>query len=27
MPLERMLCIHFMQQWFNLSDAAMEAAP
>jgi Transposase domain (DUF772) len=24
MPLERMLRIHFMQQWFNLSDPAME---
>jgi IS5 family transposase len=21
-----MLCIHFMQQWFNLSDAAMDEA-
>jgi IS5 family transposase len=26
MPLERMLRIHFMQQWFNLSDPAMEDA-
>jgi IS5 family transposase len=24
MPMERMLRIHFMQQWFNLSDPAME---
>jgi len=24
MPLERMLRIHFMQHWFNLSDPAME---
>ena len=24
--LERMLRIHFMQQWFNLSDPAMEEA-
>jgi IS5 family transposase len=24
MPLERMLRIHFMQHWFNLSDRAME---
>ena len=26
MPLERMLRIHFMQHWFNLSDPAMEDA-
>lgn len=26
MPLERMLRIYFMQQWFNLSDPAMEDA-
>ena len=26
MPLERMLRIYFMQQWFNLSDPAMEEA-
>jgi IS5 family transposase len=26
MPLQRMLRIHFMQQWFNLSDPAMEDA-
>jgi len=26
MPLERMLRIHFMQRWFNLSDQAMEDA-
>lgn len=26
MPLERMLRIHFMQQWFNLSDPGMEDA-
>jgi IS5 family transposase len=26
LPLERMLRIHFMQQWFNLSDPAMEDA-
>jgi IS5 family transposase len=26
MPLERVLRIHFMQQWFNLSDPAMEDA-
>src|SRR5271155_5098578 len=26
MPMERMLRIHFMQQWFNLSDPAMEDA-
>jgi IS5 family transposase len=26
MPLERMLRIHFMQQWFNLSDPAIEDA-
>ena len=25
-PLERMLRIYFMQQWFNLSDPAMEDA-
>ena len=25
-PLETMLRIHFMQQWFNLSDPAMEDA-
>lgn len=24
MPMERMLRIYFMQQWFNLSDPAME---
>jgi hypothetical protein len=24
MPLERMLRIHFMQHWFNLSDPGME---
>jgi IS5 family transposase len=24
MPMERMLRIHFMQQWFNLSDPSME---
>src|SRR5512145_1018477 len=26
MPLERMLRIHFLQHWFNLSDPAMEEA-
>lgn len=26
MPMERMLRIHFMQHWFNLSDPAMEDA-
>ena len=26
MPMERMLRIYFMQQWFNLSDPAMEDA-
>src|SRR6266699_2819907 len=26
MPLERMLRVYFMQQWFNLSDPAMEEA-
>ncbi|MDB6105711.1 MAG: transposase family protein [Gammaproteobacteria bacterium] len=26
MPLERMLRIHFMQHWFNLSDPGMEDA-
>src|SRR5574338_678265 len=26
MPLERMLRIYFMQQWFNLSDPGMEDA-
>ena len=26
MPLERMLRVHFMQHWFNLSDPAMEDA-
>ena len=26
MPIERMLRSHFMQQWFNLSDPAMEDA-
>jgi IS5 family transposase len=26
MPLQRMLRVHFMQQWFNLSDPAMEDA-
>src|SRR3546814_13045180 len=25
-PIETMLRIHFMQQWFNLSDQAMEEA-
>src|SRR3546814_8143320 len=25
-PIETMLRIHFMQQWFNLSDPAMEEA-
>ncbi len=25
-PLERMLRVYFMQQWFNLSDPAMEDA-
>src|SRR3546814_8258237 len=25
-PIETMLRIHFMQQWFNLSDTAMEEA-
>ena len=25
-PLETMLCVHFMQQWFTLSDPAMEEA-
>ncbi|NRT58403.1 hypothetical protein HNQ01_004171, partial [Leptothrix sp. C29] len=25
-PVEAMLRIHFMQQWFNLSDPAMEDA-
>lgn len=24
--LERMLCIHFLQHWFNLSDPAVEEA-
>jgi hypothetical protein len=27
MPMERMLRIYFMQQWFNLSDPAMEDSP
>ena len=26
MPLERMLRVYFMQQWFNLSDPAAEEA-
>src|SRR3546814_6234750 len=26
LPIETMLRIHFMQQWFNLSDPAMEEA-
>ncbi|WP_455737604.1 transposase, partial [Acidithiobacillus caldus] len=27
MPLERMLRIHFLQQWFGYSDPGMEEAP